>query len=57
MIQMNFQNRNRLTDFLKEFMAAREEWRIIEGSDGVFGIYIKCIHAIFKMDDQQGPAV
>ena len=42
---MNFQNR--LTDFLKELMVAREEWRRIEERDTVFGIYIKWIPAIF----------
>ena len=45
MIQMNFQNR--LTDFWKELMVAREEWRRIEERDTVFGIYIKWIPAIF----------
>ena len=54
MIQMNLQNRKRLTDLANVLVVA---WRMDQGRDS-YGVWDGLAHtAVFKMDNQQGPSV
>ena len=54
MIQMNLQNRKRLTDLANVLLVA---WGMDQGRDS-YGVWDGLAHtAVFKMDNQQGPSV